>query len=447
MRAVSTSILRFGFLWTITSSSWLSSCYALSSNPNTFTTTTTTTTTSSSSTSPRGVVKQPQQPQQQTVRDEEFHEWCHSVAGIQIHPSVELQTTVKSVAGRGVFTNDNLEEGDVVLVIPEPCVMHEQNAAFYFPHVAHHLKQQRPLAIQSLATNIMEEEEEEDIITSDKSWWTRPFQRLIQQVKQRRQQQRQRRTQQSHDNIRTTSQNEKNDLEIDSSDCIWQAELTSYAMACMMEEEDPHPWKFWISQWQRDDIVYNLFQNNVQWNDEDCITHAAQQLNDQLQGDDTTYYKIRAALQLRLKRFQDLQENYPKLRQPPPQPTTPLGGGRDDNDNKDHQDNPPPSFVVSPSSMYAILCSRAIDLGDGITGVLPMFDMINHSFQPNLALMFDGENFELFATRSIEAGEELFLCYTPHYQPSSSSSSSSSWDEDEAVWCLVQWGIPNPKPS
>ena len=59
--------------------------------------------------------------------------------------------------------------------------------------------------------------------------------------------------------------------------------------------------------------------------------------------------------------------------------------------------------------------------------------------------MFDGEHFELFATRPIEAGEELFLCYTPNDQES--SSDPSVWDEDEAVWSLVQWGIPNPKPS
>ena len=80
-----------------------------------------------------------------------------------------------------------------------------------------------------------------------------------------------------------------------------------------------------------------------------------------------------------------------------------------------------------------------MDLGGGVIAVLPMYDMINHSNEPNLALSFGDEKFSLWALRDIEEGEELFVSYK--------DNENKEWDETDAVWMLVQWGIPMRKHS
>jgi hypothetical protein len=57
--------------------------------------------------------------------------------------------------------------------------------------------------------------------------------------------------------------------------------------------------------------------------------------------------------------------------------------------------------------MYGLLISRAIEFGDQSSGVIPCFDMINHSPIPNLGLAFDGSYFEMIALRSIAKDEEV----------------------------------------
>jgi hypothetical protein len=82
------------------------------------------------------------------------------------------------------------------------------------------------------------------------------------------------------------------------------------------------------------------------------------------------------------------------------------------------------------------------------TGIIPMFDMINHSVVPNIGLSFDGSNFELIALREIDENEEFFICYTREISSLEHDNDSlSSWDEDSAVWTLIQWGVPQSPPK
>merc|ERR1712232_1109463 len=95
---------------------------------------------------------------------------------------------------------------------------------------------------------------------------------------------------------------------------------------------------------------------------------------------------------------------------------------------------------ASSSKMYGLLTSRAIDLGDGTVGVIPMFDMVNHcSKDPNLILSFDGSgSFEVKARRDIKKGEELLLCY---------QDEEIEHDEYSDLWAAIQWGVPQPQKN
>lgn len=120
---------------------------------------------------------------------------------------------------------------------------------------------------------------------------------------------------------------------------------------------------------------------------------------------DIPLYKILAAIHIRLEQY----EQFKKLLSDPESTQT--------------------------ATLYSTLCSRTLGITDTITGVVPFHDMINHSFEPNLCLDIsdDGSHMELVALKDVEPGEELFLCYT---------TVGREYDEDAAVWMLVQWGIP-----
>lgn len=285
-----------------------------------------------------------------TAADKSFHRWCESV-GIET-PHAQLVTTERSVAGRGVFALGNLKEGDVVVTIPEDVVLHEFNAAMYFPRLSKKVaKAKRKFENRS-------------------KWWNRL-------LRFRR----------------------KNYTFIDQDD-LWQGSLTSYCLATLSAGPE-HPWHGWISQWSREDPMQTAFERGLTWRDKEDVKKCANELSAMVPTLST--YKIRAAVELRLGRFEELRA----------------------------------LFRLKPShaEMFGVLTSRAVELGSGIEGVLPMFDMINHSPQPNLGLSFDGERFSLFALRDIDEDEELFVCY-------SNKNDLLSWDEDNSIWMLVQWGIP-----
>ena len=291
----------------------------------------------------------------------QFHDWCSSV-GITT-PLARLETTTRSVAGRGVFATEDIQAGDVVITIPEDVVLHEFNAATSF---------------QSLAKKLWSKAKVFGKGQGQRRWWHR-F------TKRRR----------LEENFEFT----------DSSD-LWQATLTSFCLACL--EDEDHPWAHWISQWQRNDPMQALFEKGATWRDESEVLECVNQLAKLLP--DVSPVKLRAAVEMRLGRLEELRTIF---------------------DLKDEKKD----FY----RMFGVLTSRAIELGDGVFGVLPMFDMLNHSDDPNLALSFDGKHFSLWGVRDIAKGEEFFVCYKDK------ESQSLEWDEDDAVWMLVQWGIPTPK--
>lgn len=92
---------------------------------------------------------------------------------------------------------------------------------------------------------------------------------------------------------------------------------------------------------------------------------------------------------------------------------------------------------------YGLVTSRAIELGGveaPFSAVIPGLDMINHSPDPNLVLSYveDTDHFELVATRDIAENEEFFLRYT---RPGTGQLEGNAWDEESAIWTLIQWGI------
>jgi SET domain len=174
-----------------------------------------------------------------------------------------------------------------------------------------------------------------------------------------------------------------------------------------------------IAQWQRDDPVHNLIQtrgigssaadgdHDDDDDDEARIASCVDALH--TMHPDAPKCKMRAALDIRLRRFDALNRIF----------------GLDEHDLNGKKKN---INSVSAAAMYSLVTSRAIELHSGLSGVIPFFDMINHSMSPNLHLDFDGTTFQLIATRDIEACEELFVCY---HDP------NREWDEDVSDIVLI----------
>lgn len=299
-----------------------------------------------------------------TIADISFHKWCNSV-GININPSTQLVTSQQSVAGRGVFAFDALEEGEVIARIPYGVIFHPENGASSFPDTAAEIRD-----CKSKAGILLEESSAEDsgirsrILNRIRKLWRRQESRKF-------------------DNVE---------------DAIWQSELTKYAIAAVDED---HPWAMWISQWQRDDPTYHLFASNAKPWDEDAISDTADELQSIMP--DLSIPYLKAALSIRLNRLEEQRVPF----------------GLDDN--------------CSTSSLYSVLGSRACQLGEDTSGVIPFHDMINHSTDPNVIMAYEDKGVELVATREVEKCKELFLCYT---------TVGDDLDLNGALWALVQWGIP-----
>ncbi|KAL7513106.1 hypothetical protein ACHAXN_010164 [Cyclotella atomus] len=183
-------------------------------------------------------------------------------------------------------------------------------------------------------------------------------------------------------------------------DDFWQAELTAYAIEAI---ETNHPWAEWISQWFRED-PYQQLVNTATWKFDSEVLNGT--LDDfSSMAPDISKYKVNAAVGIRLAELYKYAKNY---------------------QNK----------VPFSESTYALLTSRAIGISDGITACLPMHDMINHNFNPNVVMQFNEGFFEFVALRDIPKDSELFLSYMDI------TDDEGQWDEDKATWMLVQWGIP-----
>ena len=277
---------------------------------------------------------------------------------------MQLITTDQSVAGRGVFCLEDLEDGEVVAAIPNKCIFYPENASKCFPNAAHKLEQ----AVSSCNTHTRD--------TSDHGWIRVLWRRLL---------------------GRNSAPKDKKD-ELDSQ---WLPELTQYALTACAEG---HPWSEWIQQWQRDDPTHRLYLSGARHDDEKALVKAAEEYTEIMPELPNTY--LQAALSIRLQRLERDKAVF-------------LGINDEDE--------------TAFSRMYSLVSSRVVELDDDVSGVIPFYDMINHSLEPNLSLSYHGDHVELFTTRPVEAGEELFLQYTKR---------GREMDESNALWTLVQWGIP-----
>jgi len=288
--------------------------------------------------------------------DATFMQWCSDV-GITC-TGVELQTTSKSVADRGVFTTQDVSIGDTVISIPYYAALTEENAAVYCPALARELF--------DIQKGVIKKEKKRSKL---KRIWNK---------------------------IR--SKREENELQ--PAGGHWQAALTAYALKSL---EVDHAWSPWIQQWARDDPTQTLVDGSS-WRDDDEVIKKAV-LDFHKMAPDIPEFKIAAAVGIRLQQIDDYSDQYNRI------PTDP--------------------------SLYSTVLSRAVGLSDNVTAVLPMHDMINHSFEPNIGLTFaDDGCIKLFATKDIPKDQELFLKYMDVLDE------EGEWDEDKAAWLLVQWGIP-----
>lgn len=181
---------------------------------------------------------------------------------------------------------------------------------------------------------------------------------------------------------------------------FWQPELTSYALEAL---ETNHPWSNWVSQWYRDDPYQQLVDTSAWKSSDEAINNTLSDFS--TLAPDISKYKVNAAIQLRLAQLNSYNRMYL---------------------NK----------VPFSESIYTTLLSRAVGIADGITACLPMHDMINQSFEPNVAMQFNNGLFEFVALRDLPKDSELFLSYMDV------TDDNGIWDEDKATWMLVQWGIP-----
>ena len=283
--------------------------------------------------------------------DVAFNSWC-TEAGI-LCPSAEVRTTPLSVAGRGVFTTNDVSDGDVVLSVPYYSALTQENGRRYFPDLADKLDKRRKKS-QS------------------------PIRRAWNRIRR------------------------KGSEDLFSDEQFWQAELTSYALEAL---ETNHPWSNWISQWFRDD-PYQQLVDSTKWRvDGDTFNKTLEDFS--ALAPDISKYKVNAAIGIRLAELDGYRRKYL---------------------NK----------VPSSESTYTTLTSRAIGIADGVTACLPMHDMINHSFEPNIAMQFNENagSFEFVALQDIPKDSELFLSYMDV------TDEEGKWDEDKATWMLIQWGIP-----
>jgi hypothetical protein len=271
-----------------------------------------------------------------TTKDAVFTDWCRSLG---IEPvSTELRTTPESVAGRGLFALKSIEEGQVVLKIPETAVLHNYNAAKFFPETAGFLQYKRNQILKQFQKH--------------QRWW----------------------------DLRNLWRRGRRNPEMDDFEFVnphqdlWQMELTLFALD-VMEGDSLSPWAQWVSEWYRDDPMHDLHEKGVKYTEHGKVRECVADLSSMLPEADTV--KLNAAVDLRLRRLNALKSLY------------------------DVQD------VPQLDKWYSLLISRAVEVGDGVAACIPMFDMINHSYDPNLVLSFDGTNFALIACQNIEENEEV----------------------------------------
>lgn len=282
-----------------------------------------------------------------------------------------------SVAGRGVFSTKDLVAGEEILRIPYHAALTQGNGALNFPTLANELLDIRKKNTQKPRGSYL------------RRLWNRIRRRQSTVAKET---------------------NAGNDAEEH-----WKEELTAYALEAL---EQDHPWATWIEQWQRSDPMQTLVDQGTWTRDNLVYTdfypngiaesiHTA--VSDfQKMAPDIPEYKIGAAVGIRLEIVDDYLSQY---------------------SNK----------VRTSASLYTLAISRAVGLTKHVTAIIPMHDMINHSTQSNVEMMYneDDEVFSLIASEDIPRETELFIRYMDV------TDEEGNWDEGKATWLLAQWGIPS----
>lgn len=211
----------------------------------------------------------------------------------------------------------------------------------------------------------------------------------------------------------------------DNAEEYWKEELTAYALEALSSSREGgsaanqvHPWSPWIEQWQRNDPMQTLVEQGTWTRDNLVYTdmypngiaesiHTA--VSDfQKMAPDIPEYKIGAAVGIRLEIVDDYLSQY---------------------SNK----------VPTSASLFSVAVSRAVGLTKHVTAIIPMHDMINHAPQNNVEMRYNAEDesFSLIAAEDIPKDKELFIRYTDV------TNAEGNWDDDKAIWLLVQWGIPS----
>mmetsp|Transcript_9671 Transcript_9671/g.27104 ORF Transcript_9671/g.27104 Transcript_9671/m.27104 type:complete len:510 (-) Transcript_9671:70-1599(-) len=372
-----------------------------------------------------------------TSADLALQGWCTTTAGIALSPSVLICTTSQSVAGRGVFATDKIEEGDVVALIPKEVVLWKDNCAGQFGRVATELEE----TMMKAARYGHDDGNTESMRSGPKKsgrkrrWVRKLLSRLIL-----------RRPSPSGstatDSTDLSSSPSSSQMITDES-TMWAPILTRYAMEAM---QTSHPWSEWIAQWNRNDpmhdaylamdrIVNNQAADTTELPEcgmmyEELIASTARKLKAMMPHLNEKH--MQAAVSIRLSR---LEEHFR------------IVGLLDDDEDDGATDIIDPRQALE---LYSLITSRAIELDSdtGMIGVLPFYDLCNHSLDPNLALEFvendggDGSSptidssgfYSIYARRDIEAGDELFFQYTSMNEP---------MDENSALWAGINWGIPH----
>jgi len=361
-----------------------------------------------------------------TPADLALQKWCTTAAGIALSPSVQICTSPsRSVAGRGVFATAAIQEGDVLALIPREVVLWENNCLGQLGRIRDYA---------AAGTSNAEKKFAQQKKGGRKRRWAR---NLLLKLSLRRP---------SGGSSATATDESSSSNAITDESTMWAPILTRYAMEAMRSN---HPWSEWIGQWNRNDPMHDAYlamdkilafpdstlpEYSMMY--EDLICSTAEKLKTMMPHLNEKH--IQAAVSIRLSRVEEHFRTVGLL---------PNGDEKNDDDTTTTD----PIDLRQALDLYSLITSRVIELDReaGMTGVLPFYDLCNHSLDPNLALEYvenDGDSsndssqvntdgfYTIYARRHIEAGEELFFRYTDLNEP---------MDENSALWAAVNWGIPH----
>ena len=339
---------------------------------------------------------------QPTPADTTLQNWCQHTAGIALSSSIQICTTTKSVAGRGLFATQDVEEGEVLALIPREVVVGAQNC-------------REQLGV---------DEEVKDAVSMNsknkggrKRRWMKNIMSKLTSFRRRR-----------GGTTCTGGSRQSPTSEITDESTVWGPILTIYALEAKASK---HPWSEWIDQWNRCDPMHDAYLKmgpilRIATDDlpehqmmvEELICDTAAKIRDIMPHLDEKH--LQAAVSIRLSR---LEQHFRAL-----------GFVEDDGIDLDEA-----------VRLYSLITSRAIELDSDTTAVLPFYDLANHSLDPNLGLEYvenDGNAngvesagfYSIFARRDIAAGSELFFRYTKFEE---------AMNDTAALWAAINWGIPH----